>query len=88
MFRIIVIHVFPSFSVIRGNFGPFHFEPSTICCTWMNNKRRLTLSLTIYGVRGNFENFNENFVKNEFLLYVISESKNAYVILAETQSKL
>jgi len=56
----------PSFSVIRSNFGPFHFELLTICCTWMNNKRCLTLFLTIYGVRGKFENFKENFVNTNF----------------------
>ena len=56
----------PSFSVIRSNFGPFHFELSTICCTWMNNKRWLMLFLTLYGVRGKFENFKENFVNTNF----------------------
>jgi hypothetical protein len=58
----------PSFSVIRGNFGPFHFELSTICCTCMNNKRCLTLFLTIYGVRGKFENFKEDFVNTNFFV--------------------
>jgi hypothetical protein len=51
----------PSFSIIRNNFGPFHFELSTICCTWMNNERCLTLFL-----RRKFENFKENFVNTYF----------------------
>ena len=63
----------PSFSVIRSKFGSFHFELLTICCTWMNNKRCLPLFLTIYGVRGKFKNFKENFVNsNLFFMSFLS----------------
>lgn len=62
------IHVIPSFSVNRGSFGPFHFELSTICSTWKDNKRSLTLFRTIYGVRGKSENFKENYVNTNFFV--------------------